>query len=87
MHSHIMPYSLNRIELRGVRRKVVGNDVSRVLIKPLYSLGLFVIRRVIMNEEDTVPQPVVNRQDEIFEKRDIGLMVEIVFRVLKNEFT
>lgn len=52
MHSHIVPHRFDGVELWTVRRQQAKVEAMPVMREPLLHLGSFVVRRIIMDEED-----------------------------------
>src|SRR5512137_682713 len=52
LHPDVMPQRFDGIELRTVRRQQTKVEAMSVSREPLPHLGCFVVRRIVMDEED-----------------------------------
>jgi hypothetical protein len=79
-----MPYSLDRIELRRVRREIVHLDIFAMICKPLPDSFVFVIRCIVLNQIYLFGEVAIH---DPFEILHVGESVEDGLKLVKKSST
>ena len=77
MLTSVLPDPLSGVVLRAVGGKQKHLGTAAVFLVPLKHLRFFVIRGVVLYEVDAALSLVERWKQCLFEKRDVGLRVEV----------
>jgi len=83
--ARVIPNPFGGVEFRPIGRQLEHFHIAAVLGEPLIGFLLFVVRGVVLNQEETMTPPIKRGHQNLIQKSHIGFPLEIVLLMEVNE--